>query len=200
MTDTDTTDPQPNVISLIDLYLLAEALADQLGAWNVVDDFEPSQDSSVYLVAADRRAIGLRLLFDGRAVQAFAIGGTAPESSAGTDETSAAGPRHLAEGVRYSTGITFTADATPLESILTGVRTVLLPAFNGHRSALDSHGRRLTPPPSGGPALTKQANETEPAAKDTPKPRVRKSTPRTKSTKPTRRSTTRKKAAATASA
>ncbi|MGX1668654.1 hypothetical protein [Streptomyces sp. NPDC055400] len=197
MTSTDTTDLQPITVSLIDLYLLAEELAGQLGVWNVTDDFEPSQDSSVHLVAADRRAIGLRLLFGGRAVQAFAIGGTAPETPAGTDKPVEAGPRRLAEGARYSTGVTFTVDETPLESLLTGVRTVLLPAFDGHRSVLDSRGRRPTPPPSTGPAPADQAEETEPEAKETSKPRARKSTPRAKAAKPAC-SSTRKKATATA--
>lgn len=193
----DTEDPQPRTITLIDLYLLAEELAGQLGVWNVTDDFEPSQDSSVHLVAPDRRAIGLRLLFGGRAVQAFAIGGTTPKAPTGSDAADKVGPRRLAEGVRYSTGVTFTADEPPLESLLTSVRTVLLPAFDGHRSALNSRGHRSTPPPSTNPAPAEQTKEAEPAAKDTPKSRTRKSTPRAKAAKPTRRST-RDKAAATA--
>lgn len=193
----DTEDPQPRTITLIDLYLLAEELAGQLGVWNVTDDFEPSQGSSVHLVAPDRRAIGLRLLFGGRAVQSFAIGSTAPKTPAGSNRADKAGPQRLAEGVRYSTGVTFTDDEPPLESLLTSVRTVLLPAFDGHRLALNSRGHRLTPPPSTNPAPAQQAKEAEPAAKDTPKSRTRKSRPRAKAAKPTRRST-RDKAAATA--
>ncbi|MEN8649164.1 hypothetical protein ABCR94_00555 [Streptomyces sp. 21So2-11] len=200
MTSAGATDSQPpNAISLMDLHLLAERLADQLGVWNVVDDFEPSQDSTIHLVAADRRAIGIRHLFNGQAVQAFAIGGTALASPAGTAKATASGPRRLAEGVRYSTGVTFTSDEAPLESILTAIRTVLLPAFDGHRSPMDSRTRRLTPPPSTNSAPVELApSKTEAEAKNTPKARTRKSsTTRTTGAKPGNR-TPRKKATATA--
>ncbi|WP_327356289.1 hypothetical protein [Streptomyces sp. NBC_01304] len=187
MTSTDTTGLPPITVSLFGLHLLAEDLAGELGVWNVVDDFEPRQAPSVHLIAPDRRAIGLRLLFGGRAVQAFAIGGTPSEPDTSTDEP---GRHRLAEGMRYSTGVTFTHAETPLESLLTAVRTVLLPAFNGHRPSLNSRGRRLAPAPA---EPVKEADEAKPAAKAGPKSRARKSTARTNDAKPARR----KKAAAT---
>ncbi|MFI6469796.1 hypothetical protein ACIBL5_05960 [Streptomyces sp. NPDC050516] len=194
---TDTADPQPKpTLSVADFRLLADPLTDQLGDWEVLDGVEPGQDSTIHLLASNRRGIGLRHQFNGQAVQLFAVGATAPAPPAG--QVSAPTAHRLAEGVRYSTAVFFTAGEAPLESILTAIRTVLLPAFEGHRPLLDLHGRRPAPPVETASAEQPSA---EPAADSTPKPRARKaSTTRAKATKPTRRATPGKNLAAAASA
>ncbi|MCX4666410.1 hypothetical protein OG453_06975 [Streptomyces sp. NBC_01381] len=170
----DTATPQPIAISPFGLHLLAEDLAGQLDAWNVVDDFEPGQDSSVYLAAPDRRAIGLRLLFNGRAVQAFAIGATAPKGPAGAGEAGEVDRARLPRGVRYSTGVTFIDGETPLESLLTAVRTVLLPAFDGHRPRLRHDGTRVQPEAEPAPSSSESQPVEQAPAKTSGKPKTTK--------------------------
>ncbi|MGD3109536.1 hypothetical protein [Streptomyces sp. YGL11-2] len=134
------------ILSEFDLYLLAKPLADALGDdWREDTDENPGgADKLIRLVHPDGRAIGIRHLWQGEAVQTFAVGGPAPKPSAGTDSAPAANPNRLAKGVRYSTGVFFTT-AEPLEEILAAIRTVLLPAFDGHRPRLRANGTRITP-------------------------------------------------------
>ncbi|MEU7583796.1 hypothetical protein AB0B50_40170 [Streptomyces sp. NPDC041068] len=132
----DQEDQEPVRLSSADLHQLGNSLAAELDDWEATTDYVPNGSEGLHLAGPDGRAIGLRLLFDGRALQTFAIGGAPPATTA--TETVAT---PLAEGVRYSTGVTFTHEQSPLEAALTAIRTVLLPAFDGHRAALTSRGR-----------------------------------------------------------
>lgn len=183
---------EPPTLSPADLHRLADAMATELGPWEPVAD----QGDCLHLAGPDQRAIGLRLLFRGRALQTFAIGGTPP------DTASEDGALPLAQGVRYSTGVTFTCNETPLEAALHAVRTVLLPAFEGHRPLLTSRGSRpaqplvpstvdtsapteAVPPPQAPKARTRKST-VKPKAE--PKPRTRKAASKPKETKPRRTS------------
>ncbi|WP_411121734.1 hypothetical protein [Streptomyces sp. x-19] len=146
----ETEDTQPTeaaILSEIDLYLLAKPVAEALGdGWSEDPDDNPAGfvDKAIRLVHPDGRAIGIRHLWQGEAAQTFAVGGPAPKPSADTDSAPAENPNRLAKGVRYSTGVFFTT-AEPLEEILAAIRTVLLPAFDGHRPRLRANGARITP-------------------------------------------------------
>ncbi|MER6548186.1 hypothetical protein [Streptomyces sp. NPDC001250] len=87
--------------------------------------------------------MGIRHLWQGRAVQTFAVGGPAPEQAADADGAAGENTR-LPKGVRYSTGVRFTT-ASPLEEILTAIRNVLLPAFDGTRLRLRVDGTPIPP-------------------------------------------------------
>ncbi|MEU1015394.1 hypothetical protein [Streptomyces sp. NPDC005898] len=182
---------EPPTLSPADLHRLAEAIATELGPWEPVAD----RGDCLHLAGPDQRAIGLRLLFSGRALQTFAIGGTPP------DTTPEDGVLPLAQGVRYSTGVTFTCDETPLEATLHAVRAVLLPAFEGHRPLLTSRGSRPPQPPASAAANSAPAESAPPPQapkartrkstvkpKADPKPRTRKAASKPKETKPRRTS------------
>ncbi|MGG2460508.1 hypothetical protein ACO0M4_11910 [Streptomyces sp. RGM 3693] len=142
--ETEDTEPaEAAILSEIDLYLLAKPIAEALGdGWSEDPDDNPAGfvDKVIRLIHPDGRAIGIRHLWQGEAVSTFAIGGPAPKKSAGTDQAS---ENRLPKGVRYSTGVHFTS-ASPLEEILTAIRTVLLPAFDGYRPRLRADGTRIT--------------------------------------------------------
>ncbi|MEV6943037.1 hypothetical protein AB0N07_13760 [Streptomyces sp. NPDC051172] len=160
--------PEPAVLSEIDLYLLPRSLVEALGdGWSEDTGDHPAgfADRSICLTHPDGRAIGIRHLWQGRAVQTFAVGGPAPEQAADSDGAAGENTR-LPKGVRYSTGVRFTT-AEPLEEILTAIRTVLLPAFDGTRLRLRANG---TPIP---PAVQPPAEDSTdaPAAKTKTKPK-----------------------------
>ncbi|MFF4606136.1 hypothetical protein ACFY12_25770 [Streptomyces sp. NPDC001339] len=177
---TDTTDveaPEAAVLSEFDLYLLAKPIADALGdGWREDTDDNPAGfvDKAIRLIHPDGRAIGIRHLWQGEAVQTFAVGGPAPKKSSGTDQT---GKNRLPKGVRYSTGVHFSTDS-PLEEILTAIRTVLLPAFDGHRPRLRANGTPI-PPTAEAPAEQSQDAAAD-AAEPTPTPVTASSTAKTK--------------------
>ncbi|MGW0731688.1 hypothetical protein [Streptomyces sp. NPDC002851] len=136
--------PEAAVLSEIDLYLLAKPLAEALGdGWSEDTEESPAgfADKAIRLIHPDGRTIGVRHMWQGQAVQTFAVGGPAPKKSADTGET---GTNRLPKGVRYSTGVHF-ATASPLEEILTAVRTVLLPAFDGQRPRVRSNSTPIPP-------------------------------------------------------
>lgn len=162
MTTTELTPEAPEqVLSEIDLYLLARPLAEALGdGWSEDDDeANSSVDKSIRLQHTDGRAIGVRHLWRGRAVQTFAIGGpTPPPPAENGDQAAPDSNNRLPKGVRYSTGVRFTT-ASPLDEILTAIRTVLLPAFDGQRPRLHANGIRIQPV---------AVPDTPPAADDAP--------------------------------
>ncbi|MCZ1019726.1 hypothetical protein [Streptomyces noursei] len=131
--------PQRPTLSEIDLYLLAKPIAEALaGGWaEDTDDTSAAgfPDKSIRLVHPDGRTIGIRLLWQGQAVQTFAVGG--PKTA--EDNTD----NRLPKGVRYSAGVHFRED--PLEEIVNALRTVLLPAFDGYRPRLRANGTRIQP-------------------------------------------------------
>lgn len=175
----DLTDPEaagaealePAILSEVDLYLLSKPVAEALAdGWS--EDLEDSPagfaDRSIRLIHPDGRSIGIRHLWQGRAVQTFAVGGPAPEQTAGSDGAAGESTR-LPKGVRYSSGVRF-ATASPLEEILTAIRTVLLPAFDGTRLRLRANGT-LIPPAVQPPAEDSTATTGSPATKAKAKPK-----------------------------
>ncbi|MGW6021309.1 hypothetical protein [Streptomyces sp. NPDC055099] len=101
-------------------------------------------------------------------MQTFAVGGPAPEQAAGSDGAAGESTR-LPKGVRYSTGVRFTT-ASPLQEILTAIRTVLLPAFDGTRLRLRANGTPIPPsiqPPAEDSTDTPGAPATKAKAKPT---------------------------------
>ncbi|MDN3025717.1 hypothetical protein [Streptomyces sp. S.PB5] len=167
----DSEAPEPAVLSEADLYLMGKPIAEALAdGWHEDHEDHPAgfADRSIRLVHPDGRSIGIRHLWQGRAVQTFAVGGPAPEQTAGSDGAASENTR-LPKGVRYSTGVRFTT-ASPLEEILTAIRTVLLPAFDGTRLRLRADGMPIPPavqPPAEGAADSTDA----PAAKAKAKPK-----------------------------
>lgn len=182
--ESDTPLAEPVVLSEVDLYLLGKPLSEALGdGWSEDTDDAPAgfADRSIRLAHPDGRAIGIRHLWQGRAVQTFAIGGPAPEQSASTVGSAGESTR-LPKGVRYSTGVHFTA--SPLEEILTAIRTVLLPGFEGPRPHLHAGGALI--PPAVQPAAEDSTGTTaSPASKPKAKPKgtARRSTPAKRTTK-----------------
>lgn len=191
-------------LSEIDFYLLAQPIAEALGdGWSDGTDDKPTgfADRTIRLVHCDGRTIGLRHLWQGRAVQTFAVGGPAPTQPADRDQDS---EDRLAKGVRYSTGVRITT-ASPLHEILTAIRTVLLPAFNGQRPRLRANGTPIPPAveaPARKKTAAKPASTADPAAPDSKASK----TPKTKSkaktagrrTAPAKRTTKRRTTPATA--
>ncbi|EST27347.1 hypothetical protein [Streptomyces roseochromogenus] len=164
MTATDTAptaevthEPTQHLLTEIDLYLLAKPIADALGdGWSEDDDeTHVDVDRAIRLHHTDGRAIGIRHLWRGQAVQTFAIGAPSPESG---DKTASSTGNRLPPGTRYSTGVRFTTDS-PLDEILNSIRTVLLPAFDGYRPPLNANGTRILPTPAG----DEQAASTDPS-------------------------------------
>ncbi|MGX1909397.1 hypothetical protein ACWIID_11080 [Streptomyces phaeochromogenes] len=142
----DSEAPEPAVLSEVDLYLLGKPISEALAdGWSEDPEDHPAgfANRSIRLVHPDGRSIGIRHLWQGRAVQTFAVGSPAPEQAAGSDGAAGENTR-LPKGVRYSTGVRFTT-ASPLEEILTAIRTVLLPAFDGTRLRLRADGTPLPP-------------------------------------------------------
>ena len=184
MTTTDTavtteitpdTEPTEYLLSEIDLYLLAKPIAKALGdGWSEEDDeTNVGVDKAIRLHHTDGRAIGVRHLWRGQAVQTFAIGGPSSDSAS----------NGLPPGTRYSTGVRFTTDA-PLDEIITAIRTVLLPAFTGHRPPLSANGTRIQPTPAGNeqPTATTAPSPTPQDAKTASAPAKAKSTTRQSAT------------------
>ncbi|MFF4507658.1 hypothetical protein [Streptomyces sp. NPDC001401] len=171
LTDPESADseaPEPAVLSEVDLYLLGKPISEALAdGWSEDLEDHPAgfADRSIRLVHPDGRSIGIRHLWQGRAVQTFAVGGPAAEQAAGSDGAAGENTR-LPKGVRYSTGVRFTTDS-PLEEILTAIRTVLLPAFDGTRLRLRANGTPI-PPAVQPPA---EDNTDAPAAKAKAKPK-----------------------------
>lgn len=167
----DSEAPEPAVLSEVDLYLLGKPIAEALAdGWSEDPEDHPAgfADRSIRLVHPDGRSIGIRHLWQGRAVQTFAVGGPAPEQAADSDGAAGENTR-LPKGVRYSTGVRFTT-ASPLEEILTAIRTVLLPAFDGTRLRLRANGTPI--PPAVQPPAEDGANApAAPAAKAKAKPK-----------------------------
>ncbi|GHE09223.1 hypothetical protein [Streptomyces alanosinicus] len=133
---------QATILSEIDLYLLSKPIAEALGdGWREDPEDTPAgfADKSIRLIHPDGRSIGVRHLWQGKAVQTFAIGGPAPKRSAGPEREN-----RLPKGIRYSKGVCFTTHS-PLQEILTVIRTSLLPAFDGHRPRLRADGTPIPP-------------------------------------------------------
>ncbi|MEU4999310.1 hypothetical protein [Streptomyces sp. NPDC021622] len=176
--------PEPATLSEVDLYLLGKPIVEALAdGWS--EDLEDSPagfaDRSIRLIHPDGRSIGIRHLWQGRAVQTFAVGGPALEQTAGSDGVACEITR-LPKGVRYSTGVRF-ATASPLDEILTAIRTVLLPAFDGTRLRLRANGTLI--PPAAQPTAEDSTDTTDsPAtkAKAKPKSTARRSTSAKRST------------------
>lgn len=197
MTTTDTavtteitpdTEPTEYLLSEIDLYLLAKPIAKALGdGWSEEDDeTNVGVDKAIRLHHTDGRAIGVRHLWRGQAVQTFAIGGP----------SSAPASNGLPPGTRYSTGVRFTTDA-PFDEIITAIRTVLLPAFIGHRSPLSANGTRIQPTPAPSPTTQDAKTASAPAkAKSTTRQSATSAQRKTKS--PAKHKPRRKPAAAAA--
>ncbi|ANP53685.1 hypothetical protein J2Z21_008035 [Streptomyces griseochromogenes] len=188
MTATDTAptaevthEPTQHLLTEIDLYLLAKPIADALGdGWSEDDDeAHVDVDRAIRLHHTDGRAIGIRHLWRGQAVQTFAIGAPSPESGG---KTASPTSNRLPPETRYSTGVRFTTDS-PLDEILNSIRTVLLPAFDGNRPPLNANGTRILPTPAGD---QQTAASTDPS----PKTKATKAAPAPANTKSsTRRST-----------
>ncbi|MEV0446255.1 hypothetical protein AB0I84_47655 [Streptomyces spectabilis] len=197
--------PDPARLSPAELHQLGQSLAAELSDWEAAT-VHTTQGEDLHIAGPAGRAIGLRLLFKGRVLQTFAIGG--PQPATGTGEASAGG-EPLAEGARYNTSVLFTHDETPLEAALDAMRTVLLPAFDGHRPPLTSRGcrteaRPTEPAPDPAPAgpkpstpapktRTRKSPATTKAA-PTPKPRARKGAAKPKDSPPKQRRTSKKTA------
>lgn len=144
--ENDTEASEPAILCEVDLYLLGKPIAAALAdKWSEAPEESPAgfADRSIRLVHPDGRSIGIRHLWQGRAVQTFAVGGPAPKQSAEPDAAAGESTR-LPKGVRYSTGVRFTT-ASPLQEILTAIRTVLLPAFDGPRPRLRANGTLIPP-------------------------------------------------------
>lgn len=183
--EADAAPPGPVVLSEVDLYVLGKPISEALGdGWSEDLDDSPAgfADRSIRLIHPDGRSIGIRHLWRGRAVQTFAVGGPALKQSASPDGAAGEDTR-LPKGARYSTGVRFTT-ASPLEEILTAIRTVLLPGFDGPRPRLRANGTLI--PPSVQPPAEDSTNATaSPAAKTKAKPKstARRSTAAKRTTK-----------------
>lgn len=119
---------------------IVRAAAEHLGepwAWNA-DDHRPR---TPYLINhPDGRAIGLRLIWNGKAIQAFAVG--VPPLTIDNEQEAehhAMMARHLSPGSRYSAGVTLTADTSPSQAVIAVIDARLLPAFEGERPKLRAH-------------------------------------------------------------
>jgi hypothetical protein len=170
--ENDTEASEPAILCEVDLYLLGKPIAAALAdGWTEDPEESPAgfADRSIRLIHPDGRSIGIRHLWQGRAVQTFAVGGPAPKQSAEPDAAAGESTR-LPNGVRYSTGVRFTT-ASPLQEILTAIRTVLLPAFDGPRPRLRANGTLI--PPTVQPSAAQDSGDTpaSPAAKTKARPK-----------------------------
>ncbi|MEV6678542.1 hypothetical protein AB0N09_17035 [Streptomyces erythrochromogenes] len=134
-------------ISLIDLLLLAEPLADRLGPdWTRIET--TSDPKTIQYGHTTGTLLGIRHLWDGAAAQTYV----------------------LIEGEpTYHAGVTFREDTSVDDSLMDVITTRLLPAMDGHRPKLRQNGTPHPPKdaePAEAPAASEQQH-TEPAA-DTP--------------------------------
>ncbi|MEU3742933.1 hypothetical protein AB0E78_38495 [Streptomyces sp. NPDC032198] len=175
--------PEPAVLSEADLYLLGQPLAAALAdGWREDTEESPAgfADKSIRLVHSDGRSIGIRHQWQGRAVQTFAVGGPAPQQSAGASDAPTENTR-LPKGMRYSKSVIFTT-VSPVAEILDTIRTVLLPAFDGPRPGLRSNGALI--PPAVLPPVTHETGTcNSPAAKTKPKAASRRAASATRTSK-----------------
>ncbi|MFE5717666.1 hypothetical protein [Streptomyces erythrochromogenes] len=143
-------------ISLIDLLLLAEPLANRLGSdWTRIET--TSDPKTIQYGHATGTVLGIRHLWDGAAAQTYV----------------------LIEGEpTYHAGVTFREDTSIDDSLMEVITTRLLPAMDGHRPKLRQNGTPQPPkdaepdesPTAGEQRTEADAAEPKPVEADQPDP------------------------------
>ncbi|MFD8985398.1 hypothetical protein [Streptomyces sp. NPDC059564] len=138
-------------LSLIDLFLLGDLIAERLGApWTKADDSGDAQSVEFHHTAG--HSIGIRRLWDGIGAQAYLTVPNAP---------------------RYNAGVVFSDSEGASDTLINAIEQRLLPALDGHRPKLGGKPAEQQEPaeaqPPAGEPTTEQpgpppAETTEPAA------------------------------------
>ncbi|MFE6481485.1 hypothetical protein ACFVGN_00865 [Streptomyces sp. NPDC057757] len=205
MTSNDSTTKKPQRLFPADFAPFISAILEVLGDGWTLDDEQPT-GLTAFLTHADGRRIGIRHLWRGEAVQTWAIDVPRRESTDDNDTKSYAdGLEHLTPGIRYNTGVAFTANP-PAQSTADTIRARLLPAFDGERPPLRAFPRKRARPaakkPTTGASTQTKAARTTKAAKPKSQPRGNspaKTTPaKTSSARSTKAQPAAKKTAAAA--
>ncbi|WP_372407357.1 hypothetical protein [Streptomyces luteireticuli] len=116
--------------------------------WTVEPESITSDSTSAFLTHVDGRTIGLRLLWNKRAVQTWAqpvpprplAPDATPQDQEEYNRVAAAG------GVRYNAGATFTTEQ-PARTTTMAIRAHVLPVFDGKRRVLHAYGNHPTTEP-----------------------------------------------------
>ncbi|WOX11490.1 hypothetical protein [Streptomyces sp. N50] len=141
MTATDSTTKKPQRLFPADFGPFITAILEVLGDGWTLDDEQPT-GLTAFLTHTDGRRIGIRHLWRGEAVQTWAIDVPRREFTDDNDTTSYADSlEHLTPGIRYNTGVAFTANP-PAQATADTIRARLLPAFDGERPPLRAFPRK----------------------------------------------------------
>jgi hypothetical protein len=159
--------------------------------WTVDPDNKPHPGLSAYLIHSDGRRVGLRHIWQGAAVQTWALDVPPRTFDNEADaEAHAWSVKQLTAGTRYNVGVCFTNNP-PAATTARNIRTRLLPSFEGQRSPLRAFPKGKS---SGAPTAAKATATAEGVTEAQSRPPAKKSEPPAKKSAP--RSRTKSQSAA----